>query len=180
LAWGEGDTVWGKSYQGHLYHLGLDFNSGTAAVLHVYPNLPSLAPIELDPSHQLLGAVSIAQPDALRLFSLANLASGPIALDTESFPSDQSSSPAVGAVTFGAHRVYALDPNHGILAMSLRPFLQYSRAAQLLTLSWAGSATLQSAPNVSGPYQDIAGSISPVTVDMSTNGPQYFRLRNGL
>jgi hypothetical protein len=176
LAWGAGDTVWGKSYQGVLYHIGLDFINGTASVLHTYTNLPSLAPIAFNAANQYLGAVSVGTPDALRLFSVANLAAEAVALDTESFVADNPWSPAAGAVAFGADRVYALNPNHGIVAMQLHPYLRLFRQNKWLTLEWSPTATLQSAPEVTGAYTDT-GMTSPVTVDMSTNAHTYFRVR---
>lgn len=179
LCWGEGDTVWGKSYQGDLYHIGLDFGNGTATVLHTYTNVPSLAPIRIEPARQLLGAVSVSTPDTLRLFSVADLDTGLVALDTESFQADNPWAPAAGAVAFGPNQVYALNPNHGIVAMqlNLRPELQLARTNQFLTLKWSGAATLQAAPAVTGTYSDIGGATSPFVTDMSTNTQQYFRLR---
>ena len=46
----------------------------------------------------------------------------------------------------------------------------------LLTLTWEGAYTLQSAALVGGPYADVANASSGYQVDIST-GAQFFRLR---
>ncbi|WP_040549795.1 PA14 domain-containing protein [Pedosphaera parvula] len=45
-----------------------------------------------------------------------------------------------------------------------------------LILNWTGSYTLQSSPNVEGPYVDVTGSTSPYTNDLTANPQMFFRL----
>ncbi len=178
LAWGEGNTAWGKSHQGDLYHIEIDLGNGTASVLQIYTNLPSLAPIGVDPVNNYLAGVSIASPDALRLFGLNNLAAGPTPLDTEYFQTDNAwSASASGAVTFGLDRVYALNPNNGIIALQIPPRLWMTTTNNVMWLRWDGAATLQSAPSAMGTYEDMTGTSSPAPVDMSAQPQQFFRLR---
>lgn len=178
LAWGEGNTAWGKSHQGDLYHIEIDLGNGTASVLQIYTNLPSLAPIGVDPVNKYLAGVSIASPDALRLFGLNDLAAGPTPLDTEYFQTDNAwSASASGAVTFGLDRVYALNPNNGIIALQIPPHLWMTTTNSTMWLRWNGDATLQSAPSAMGTYEDMTGTSSPAPVDMSAQPQQFFRLR---
>lgn len=181
LAWGADDTVWAKSRLGDLYHIGLDIPNGTAAVLHTYTNHPTLGPLGVDPTNGLLGAVSVAAPDALRLYGLTDLAKGPILWDSQSFGVDQPWSEAAGAVTFGQDRVYGLSPSHGIVAMQLYLplFMEIRRTNNVAWLDWAGTGILQSAPTAAGPYTDVpgAGTNSPGTVNISADPQRYFRIR---
>ncbi len=45
-------------------------------------------------------------------------------------------------------------------------------------LTWSGNYILQSASNVSGPFEDISGAISPFTNNQGVLPQQFFRLRN--
>ena len=76
---------------------------GTASVLQVSRNFPSLGPIATDASSQLLGGLSVATPDSLRLYDVTD-PSNITGLDTENFATDNANADAVGAVTFGASR----------------------------------------------------------------------------
>ena len=60
-----------------------------------------------------------------------------------------------------------------VVAMSINP----SRVAGKIVLNWMGSATLQSATNVLGPYTDAAGTSSPYTNNFSAGAQRFYRLR---
>jgi len=61
-----------------------------------------------------------------------------------------------------------------------RPALSALVASQgtNIVLGWAGSYTLQSATNVTGPYVDITGATSPATNSLRANRQQFFRLKS--
>jgi hypothetical protein len=144
VAWGAGDTIWGKSLNGALVHVGLDFDFGLATLLHSYTGLPPLGPIGTDPALGLLAGVSIDTPDNLRLYDVGDLMGGPINVDTEFFPTDNANGNNAGAVDFGPNRVFALDANNGILAMTLafRPRLRMSVSGDTATFTWSGTYSL--------------------------------------
>lgn len=175
LAWGEGDTFWGKRLNGALYHVGLNFTTGVAQVLHVYPNLPSVAAIEVDTANQLLGGISIGTPDTLRLYSIADLAAGPIPLDTAPFPTDNPNPNAVGSLAFAGGQLYALNGNNGLVAMRLRPWVRATVSTNVV-IDWTGAGTLQSATNVAGPYQNVPGATKPFPVAPAAAGQRYYRV----
>jgi len=52
-----------------------------------------------------------------------------------------------------------------------------SRVTGKIVLNWTGSATLQSATNVLGPYTDVAGAFSPYTNNFSAGAQRFYRLR---
>lgn len=58
-----------------------------------------------------------------------------------------------------------------------RPALSFSRTGNMLVLSWQGSAVLQAATNVVGPYIDITNAVSPTTNIIGSEFQRYFRLR---
>lgn len=58
-----------------------------------------------------------------------------------------------------------------------RPSLSFSRQGNNVILIWSGNFVLQSANDVTGPYQVVAGATSPYTVSMSA-ARQFFRLGN--
>jgi hypothetical protein len=177
LAWGEGDTFWGKSLGGVLYHVGLDLNTLNANVLHAYSNVTTLGPIGLATELGVMAGVSIETPDNLRLYDMTDLYSGPVNIDTAFYPTDNSNPSGYGAVAFGPNRVYALDSNNGILAMRIRPQLKFSSTSTNVTLRWIGSYVLQSCSTVDGTYHDLPDARSPYPVDTARQGQTFFRLR---
>ena len=58
---------------------------------------------------------------------------------------------------------------------SLPTFSAWNESGGVLDLSWT-YGTLQTATNVTGPYEDLERAISPFSTSM-TNGQQYFRIR---
>lgn len=57
-----------------------------------------------------------------------------------------------------------------------RPLLSETPGASAVILNWGGSFFLQSATNVTGPYEDVINGTRPYTNTIST-GQQFFRLR---
>jgi hypothetical protein len=55
------------------------------------------------------------------------------------------------------------------------PMLEFQQNGNRLILQWDGNLTLQSATNVSGPYEDVSGT-SPYT-NSFTSPQRFFRLR---
>ncbi len=54
--------------------------------------------------------------------------------------------------------------------------LDFTRTGSTLTLTWPSGWFLQSATNVTGPYEDVPDASSPYPVNM-TSPQQFFRLR---
>ena len=64
----------------------------------------------------------------------------------------------------------------GELVPVVPAILGASRSGKMLTLTWGSGWTLQSATNVTGPYQDVQGATSPRTISMD-KPCEFFRLR---
>ena len=64
-------------------------------------------------------------------------------------------------------------------SVAVPPNLAVSESGTSAVLTWPGSGwTLQSASNVSGPYNDITGAASGYSYDTTSSPMQFFRLRN--
>jgi hypothetical protein len=65
----------------------------------------------------------------------------------------------------------------GVAVVNVFPILQNQVSGKNMTLSWAGPFVLQHAPDVTGPYKDVATANSPFQTSFS--GPsKFFRLRS--
>jgi hypothetical protein len=62
--------------------------------------------------------------------------------------------------------------------VNVAPRLTSQFSNKILTLTWPGSFILQSAPNVTGPYTDLPGAVSPYTQNTAGSPPKFFRLRS--
>ncbi|MDQ6630202.1 MAG: hypothetical protein M3Y82_00410 [Verrucomicrobiota bacterium] len=58
-----------------------------------------------------------------------------------------------------------------------RPIFSFTRQGTNLVLSWTTNFFLQTATNVSGPYEDLMAAISPYTNNLSASPQRYFRVR---
>jgi hypothetical protein len=189
LAFGEGNTFWGKGDGSTgLRQVSFDPVAGTGTVLHTFgaPGYPlSATSIAVETTRNILAAISVENPDNLRLYNLADLAGGLVLLDQELFPTDNPNTFATGAVAFGGGKVFALDSNNGIIALTLGSLLPppgaitIERNGNIVTLTWEGAGyVLQSADVVTGPYEDIPGVSSGYTEDITSFGNRFFRLRD--
>jgi hypothetical protein len=128
LTFGEGDTFWGKTV-GSTNIAGLrqvafaltnTISVGTVVREHSTSVVPSsMSAIGVDPVRALLAGIALETPDNLRLYDLADSPLTLPLLDQDFWSTDNSNLNGTGAVDFGPNRIFALDSNNGILAMSL-------------------------------------------------------------
>ncbi len=86
----------------------------------------------------------------------------------------------------GAASPYTFSPaSQRVLFFRLRngstppsPTLSIARSGHKLVLTWQSVSTLQSAPTLKGPWNDLPGAASPFTYDPASGPAQFFRLRN--
>ena len=182
VAFGTGDTFWGKSLGNSLRHFSFDLGVATATTLQSFNGFLNMGPLGFDAGNNLLAGVFIESPDNLRLLDASVLPQTPVIVDTEFFGTDNPNPNAYGQVAFGPNVVYALDSNNGILAMSfnpslIAPSLSFSRNGDTLTLTWSGSAMLQSSSTVDGTYNNVNGATSPYPVSVLSSPMMYYRLK---
>lgn len=188
LAFGAGNTFWGKADgSGPLRQVAFDLGTGTGTILHSHatPDYPGIAtPLAVDTNRNLLASISVENPDNLRLYTIFNPANPPVLIDQELFVTDNDNANVTGAVDFGGDKLFALDSNNGIIALTVGMIavppgaLSIMRTDSTVHLNWSGTYTLQSATNVLGPWIDVGppgSSHSESTVGVPE---KYFRLRN--
>jgi hypothetical protein len=188
LAFGTGNTVWAKGDGSTPLRLvEFDLGAGTGTVLQSYSaaQFTSAAlPLAVQPDQNLLASISIENPDNLRLYTTFNLANPPVLIDQEQFPTDNANDNFAGALDFGGDKLFALDTQNGLLAMSIGTIavppgaITITRTNNTVYLNWEGNFTLQSSTNVVGPYIDIITIGSGHTESTVGVPEKYFRLRN--
>jgi outer membrane protein assembly factor BamB len=175
VAFGAGDTFWGKSSGNPLYEIAFDVNTSTASAIRTNATVSAMINIAVDPVHERLAGNFLQTPDNVRLYQYGP---GSLAeLDTEFYATDNPNPNGSGALAFGPNRLYALDANNGIMAFAVSPRLRWDWNGTTLTLSWDSPFVLQSAPAVTGTYTDVPGAASPYMVP-GGGGNLFFRLRD--
>jgi hypothetical protein len=188
LAFGYGNTYWSKS-SGNLRKMSFDLtaNSGTTLQTYVNTDLSGVAlfGIGVDPVNNLLAGVSSTDnPHDVRIYDVGNSAAPPVWLDTELFPTSVANGNNSSFVKFGGGRVYAVDSNNGIMAMTVNytpvaPVLKVvSNQDGTVTVTWTNPAyTLQSSTTVDSGYADVPSATSPYSEAVSPSAAKFFRLR---
>lgn len=175
LTWGPGDTFWTTAPDRPLRQVAIDPALSYLTTLHVLTRFPGVCTLGADPMNRLLAGVVLGTQDTLRLYDVGNPAN-PLLIDTEFFAADNLNDNGSGGVAFGGGCAYALDSNNGLIALKVGPRLRWTQNGTILTLTWDGAYTLQSAARVEGPYADVGNASSDYQVDIAT-GAQFFRLR---
>jgi hypothetical protein len=178
IAWGAGDTFWGKATGQTLQHVALDFNTLAGQILHTFSNFPAIGPIGIDSNANFLAGLAIETPDNVRLLDISDPEAGLGYLDTDFFPTDNANANGTGALVFVGDRLYALDSNNGLMAFRMAPRLHYSVSANHITFTWSGSYVLQSRLSLtSGSWGDVS-STSGYSVTIGGPGARaFYRLR---
>ena len=157
VAFGDGDTFWGKATSQALRQVAFDLNTGagTSIRVHADPAFPgSVGPIGVYPQLNLLAGINVgATGNNLRLYDLTPTNGTPVLITSTNFAADNNNTLfAAGAIDFLGDRVYALGGNNGLVALQILPappapalpghFDAITRLADgSLQLSMSGSAT---------------------------------------
>lgn len=195
IAFGAGNTIWGKQTGSPLRQASFNLAAGTGVVLQSF-NSPTVAgtvaAIGVSTNLQLLGGVALETPDNFQLYDLPSSGS-PGLVETNAFPADNPNSNLTGSVDFGGDRVFALDSNNGILALQLlsptpAEFVLIDRLPDgQVHLLWNGhpifSYTLQTSSNLLfwSDLANVAGSngVFQFFDPAATNQPRrFYRTRN--
>lgn len=120
IAFGSGNTFWGKATTHPLRHVQFDLATGAGAVLRTITNTPSLsAPLGVLGESNLVALLAFENPENVRLYDTTGEGSELALLDQELLPTDNANINGTGNIAFGTNRVYVLDSNNGIQAYSL-------------------------------------------------------------
>ncbi|HOY58174.1 MAG TPA: PEP-CTERM sorting domain-containing protein [Verrucomicrobiota bacterium] len=125
IAFGEGNTFWGKSSGGSpLRELSFDLATSSAVTIKSAgePDVSNfIFNIGYDPATGLLAGIA-NDGTTSQEFSLFDVSGPtPIPLDTEAFPTANVNGNGTGAIDFGGGKVFALDSNNGIVAYEIIP-----------------------------------------------------------
>ncbi|MEP6662362.1 MAG: DUF4623 domain-containing protein [Verrucomicrobiota bacterium] len=123
IAFGEGDTFWGKASAQPLLKISFNAALGTGQVLQTngVPTVAnSIGPIGFSSLLQVVAGIAIETPDNLKVFDVFTNATVGLA-ETETFATDNDNLNQTGSVDFGGDRVFALDSNNGMIALRILP-----------------------------------------------------------
>ena len=124
VAFGAGDTFWGKATSQNLRQVSFNLGAGTGTTVrnHGSPDVPStVAPIGVSTPLNLLGGINVgATSNHFRLYDLAPAIPAFIA-STNFLTDNDNTGTGTGAVDFGEDRVFALGANNGLLALQILP-----------------------------------------------------------
>lgn len=123
LAFGAGNTFWGKANSQALRQVAFNPGAGTGSVIQSFTNpvvANGITAIGVNTNLGLLAGVNIASPNTLMLYDLP-LSGAPAFIGQTNFPTDNLNGNATGAVDFGGDRVFALNSNNGLLALQILP-----------------------------------------------------------
>lgn len=123
VAFGTGNTFWGKAVGQPLRQVAFNLANQSGAVLQTFgsPGMAnSIGAIGFGTNLSVVAGVAVETPDNLKLYDV--LTNGTVTLaETNAFPTDNENSNLTGAVDFHNDRVFALDSNNGILALRVLP-----------------------------------------------------------
>jgi len=126
IAFGAGNTFWAKSPGYDLRQISFDPVSGNAAVIQDYPSatsgassFPSMSAIGVDPGNNIVAGVTFNDvPNDLSLYQISTNGIPPYLFDQVFFPSLNGNIQENGATAVKFPRIYSLDVNNGIVALS--------------------------------------------------------------
>ena len=123
ITFGAGNTFYAKNNLGHLYQIGFDPVNSVGGILFDYPN-PSKTPtymtaIGADPANNILAGIDLGDtPNDVKLFQLTGTSDAPVLFHQAFFPTVQANGNQIGAVTMKYPKLFALDVNNGLVALS--------------------------------------------------------------
>ncbi len=188
LAFGAGNTFWGKGDGSNtLRQVQFDPGTSNGTTLHSFSTTAytANAPLAISVMSNLLGSISVENPDNVRLYTLYDLAQPPVLVDQELFPTDNDNINGTASLDFGGGVLYALDSNNGIVALTVGAIpppnpgpLLITRDGAKVKLTWSGNFVLRAASVVTGPYEIVTEAVSGYEVTPSPGSQQFFRLSN--
>lgn len=192
VAFGAGDTFWGKTNGGPLRLMQFDLDTAlatTAQNLASFPFLSTISPLAVDPVNRLLAGLDLAGPDTLALYDIAN-AGAPVLLGTIGWPTDNANPLFDGALSiYPGGKLFALNGNNGVSAYNVVPpsRLAILPAAANVAVQWPqrfGGSVLQTRSGLSGQGAWSNLVVTPQTNSGTlqltlpqTNGGKFYRLQ---
>jgi hypothetical protein len=123
IAFGAGNTLWAKAVIGALYEIAFDPVNLVGGVVLDYPN-PSEIPsyqvgVGIDASNNIMAGIDLSDvPQDLKLYELTGNSDAPVLYNQAFFASANANGNANAAIAMKYPRVYGLDVNNGLVALS--------------------------------------------------------------
>ena len=135
LAFGAGNTFWGKATSQALRQVAFDLSAGAGTSVRVCadPSFPgTIGPIGVSVPLNLLAGINVgATGNNLRLYDLTLTNGTPASITATNFAADNDNTGSgTGSVDFSGNRVYALGANNGIVALQIVPAVVNSPPGQ--------------------------------------------------
>jgi hypothetical protein len=189
IAFGAGNTFWAKSPGYDLRHVAFDPAAGTGTVVADYTNatsgissFSSMSSIGVDGQHNILAGITFNDiPNNLALYQLSTNGAPPNLFSQTFFPSLNGNTQENGVSVVKFPRIYALDVNNGIVAISygvppavspLPPFTITAITRQ------AGTGVVLTWQSVAGHVYQVltrnalsAGAWAPIGSAITASGP---------
>jgi len=165
ISFGAGNTFWAKTAGGDLYEIAFDTNLLTGTVIFDYKQPSQIASglicAGVDPVHNIFASITEADtPHDLQLFQLTGTADAPVLFQQSFFASANYNGNGNAVVCVKYPRLYALDVNNGIVAVT-----------------YGVPAT--TAPSISTPPASITAytNVGSLTLSVGASGslPLYFQ-----
>jgi len=123
ISFGAGNTFWAKSAGGDLYQIAFDPVAATGTVVFDYPAPgqigSALIGLGVDFTNNILASVQPNDnPNDVQLFQLTGTADAPVLFDQGFFATDNPNGNDNAAIVVKYPRLYALDVNNGIVALT--------------------------------------------------------------
>ena len=179
--WGPSNTFWTKS-DFNLRQVSYDLVAGIGTVIGSYPVPTSETIVGVDNANGYAATIGTREtPQNLAIYDITTPGGPSIntLVDRELFAANNPPGNATGevAVDVAGGRIFALDSNSGILAVTYAGKLAIAKDGAQQIVTWPTSASvLQCSTNVAGPYADVMGATSPYT--NSTGTVKFFRLKH--
>ncbi|HEX5218385.1 MAG TPA: immunoglobulin domain-containing protein, partial [Verrucomicrobiae bacterium] len=140
LTWGtNGTSFWGKASGRPLYQWAYTTGATNATLLRSYSGFPSSAfgNFSFDSKYRYLAGLTVQTgPDAVELYDISDLDRGPMLIDIGLFTSDNTQTVGYGNVHISHSRVFALNPNNGLVAFTFVPRLSIRNEGANVVISW--------------------------------------------
>lgn len=191
VAFGPGNTFFGKATGRSVRHVQFDLNASTATTLHNYAGLPAgMAAIAWDGTNNFLAGLVFENPDNVHLYDFSDM-ENPVLIDQEFCAADNPNINGTGQADFGGGMLFVLNSNNGITAYTVKKPTP-SMPATLTDAKVVGSNfefvvngqagavyQLQSSNNLKD-WTDIVGMTVPgpsgkVSIAVEGQGARFFR-----
>jgi len=193
IQFGPTNTLFQKRKGAGLEFASYDLTTRTSTLITNYTALAALGAVAVDNSRHILAGLNFKSgttPDSLDVYDISDQ-SAPVLIGTQNFPlAHQPNVNFIGQVIIGQNKIFALDANNGMVALTLIPALvpnlTLSKSGNSNTLSWTNSVsgwTLQGNTNLaSGTWVNVG--TTPTTVngmytvtDVTPAPTKFYRLK---